>query len=271
MNQDSQPQWFYAHDGQAFGPLSFDELRNLLNTGTITPDTMIVHEGSEDWQPFAHYLTAPAETASGAREETGHSETAQESEGKPVSRRARAAYDAEQSHQHAMRKGCRGCLILFVAAVGITMLLVRCMTGEVELSDDELNNPEVGVRKLMRAVYGSRLREVEAHRITAGDVGLGRLNVYVRVNTGNDSKRGMDFKMIDAYKALYTSGLPIWEATIWNFEKLVDPYGKESDEIVYKTTLHSREASKINWKNEANVRFERLWKVNYLHPVLQKP
>lgn len=49
--------WYYAHEGQSVGPLSFEALQNLLREGFITAETMVVEQGGEDWQPLDNYLS----------------------------------------------------------------------------------------------------------------------------------------------------------------------------------------------------------------------
>jgi GYF domain 2 len=44
--------WFYALGGQRLGPVSADELRELLATQTIDGETAIWRKGMADWQPL---------------------------------------------------------------------------------------------------------------------------------------------------------------------------------------------------------------------------
>lgn len=52
--------WHYAENGQQQGPVSDEELRQLLQTGRITADTLVWHEGMPDWLPCRQALAAPA-------------------------------------------------------------------------------------------------------------------------------------------------------------------------------------------------------------------
>ena len=45
-------QWFYAQGGQRKGPVSADELRELLATLTIDGETPVWSKGMVDWQPL---------------------------------------------------------------------------------------------------------------------------------------------------------------------------------------------------------------------------
>lgn len=43
--------WFYQRETEQIGPVGFDELRRLADTGAITRDTLVWSEGMEQWQP----------------------------------------------------------------------------------------------------------------------------------------------------------------------------------------------------------------------------
>src|SRR5680860_264273 len=42
--------WWYASDGDRKGPISTDELCDLLISGTLTPKSLIWRQGMEGWQ-----------------------------------------------------------------------------------------------------------------------------------------------------------------------------------------------------------------------------
>jgi hypothetical protein len=44
--------WFYAYNGQQAGPVSEEQLTQLLNSGTINNETLVWREGMSDWQPL---------------------------------------------------------------------------------------------------------------------------------------------------------------------------------------------------------------------------
>lgn len=60
-------------------------------------------------------------------------------------------------------------------------------------------------------------------------------------------KEGIQIKMSDIYKAIYTSGKDIRTASVTAYYPTVDKYGKASDSVVYKTMLEKGEADKVNW------------------------
>lgn len=45
-------QWFYTQGGQRRGPVTADELRELLATLTIDGETPVWRKGMSDWQPL---------------------------------------------------------------------------------------------------------------------------------------------------------------------------------------------------------------------------
>lgn len=62
----TQCRWFYANSNEPVGPLSFDELESLVRAGKIEPQTLVLREGEEEWQPFASFSpVTPAEQVPG--------------------------------------------------------------------------------------------------------------------------------------------------------------------------------------------------------------
>ena len=45
--------WYYAQDNQQVGPLNDEELTPLIQSGAITPATLVWHSGLAGWQPFS--------------------------------------------------------------------------------------------------------------------------------------------------------------------------------------------------------------------------
>ncbi len=45
--------WFYEKDKKPSGPVSEEELWDLLNTGEITKDSLVWKEPMEKWLPFS--------------------------------------------------------------------------------------------------------------------------------------------------------------------------------------------------------------------------
>ena len=80
------------------------------------------------------------------------------------------------------------------------------------------------------------------------------------------TKEVIEVAMIDAYGALYTSGLDVRLASVAAYFPVVDEYGTESDTIVYKTILGVAEAQSVNWDNALIIDWSWIWKVSILHP-----
>ena len=45
--------WFYAQNGQQAGPVADEELAHLVQSGIITPTTLVWHSGLAGWQPYS--------------------------------------------------------------------------------------------------------------------------------------------------------------------------------------------------------------------------
>ncbi len=56
-------QWYYSVNDQQIGPVSQDELGTLLKTGTVTPDTLVWHDGMADWVPLQDVPGQPVEAS----------------------------------------------------------------------------------------------------------------------------------------------------------------------------------------------------------------
>jgi hypothetical protein len=55
--------WYYAENNQQKGPVSEDEMKRLVAIGTVTPQTLVWHEGLANW---AAYSTVATELAAAA-------------------------------------------------------------------------------------------------------------------------------------------------------------------------------------------------------------
>lgn len=54
--------WYYAADGRPCGPLSEEHFQHLVQTGVITPHTLVWHEGMTEWQAYQQVAVAPPST-----------------------------------------------------------------------------------------------------------------------------------------------------------------------------------------------------------------
>jgi uncharacterized membrane protein len=63
-------QWWYADDNKPVGPISDEEFQALVTAGKIGAQTLVWHEGMENWQPYCQVAPgaagAPAEAAAPA-------------------------------------------------------------------------------------------------------------------------------------------------------------------------------------------------------------
>src|ERR1041385_5392492 len=58
--------FYYSLNGQQQGPVSEDQLRQMVATGTLTPDTLVWREGMAEWQPLASVITGISSTVRGS-------------------------------------------------------------------------------------------------------------------------------------------------------------------------------------------------------------
>lgn len=50
-------QWFYAVDNRQVGPVADEEFKALVRDGTVGPDTLVWHEGMDQWTPHRMVAT----------------------------------------------------------------------------------------------------------------------------------------------------------------------------------------------------------------------
>src|SRR6266498_3680649 len=44
--------WYYASEGSQLGPYQKEEIDQLVLAGKITSETLVWHEGMQDWRPY---------------------------------------------------------------------------------------------------------------------------------------------------------------------------------------------------------------------------
>jgi len=52
VEADEEPEWYYGLDGAEEGPISFSQMKQHLETGFISTDYFVWHEGMDDWAPL---------------------------------------------------------------------------------------------------------------------------------------------------------------------------------------------------------------------------
>jgi hypothetical protein len=105
------------------------------------------------------------------------------------------------------------------------------------------------------------------------------IGVFVEFNASDNFSKGMikggiEITMYRIYKLLYTSpdfGDVVGQATVAAYFSMMDKYGNESEDVVYKTGLEKKTADKINWKNiDLPQQLAELWDVYLISPELSQ-
>lgn len=103
----------------------------------------------------------------------------------------------------------------------------------------------------------------------------GGWGVFVEYNaddnlTTNLRKTGIEKTMSEIYIALYTSNKDIRSASVAAYFPLVDRYGNESEDVIYKSILDKTEADKVNWNADSSTLklsiLPEVWTTSILHP-----
>ena len=79
------------------------------------------------------------------------------------------------------------------------------------------------------------------------------------------TKRGIELDMIEGYHAIFTSGVPVLQATIEAHMVLIDKHGNEAPGVVYGTKLMGDEARRVNWANREVLDWGQIWQVYALN------
>ena len=58
--------WYYAEQGEQKGPVEDREFQKLAETGRVTDQTLVWHDGLADWQPYGKIAGTPVAAASSA-------------------------------------------------------------------------------------------------------------------------------------------------------------------------------------------------------------
>jgi TM2 domain-containing membrane protein YozV len=62
----SEGQWYYTQQGQQVGPISFYQLQQMANTGTLQPSDYVWTEGQGDWKPASQIAGLFSGSSSGS-------------------------------------------------------------------------------------------------------------------------------------------------------------------------------------------------------------
>lgn len=167
------------------------------------------------------------------------------------------------------KEGGRGCAFLIVL-VAFAIWINNCR-DKSKLEERKIalgTSTEGQIQFIAEKEFNSGLVKCEANKITSG-AQIGLYNVDVTYGNIFMEKQLADDELKKAFESFFTSGLPIWEVWLRKQGKLVDKFGKESTDLVYKVSLTHETAAKINWSNKTLLNFDRLWEVHYIHPALK--
>ena len=99
-------EWYYAENKNAIGPLNEQEFQSLVDTGKITPATLVWHKGMKTWQQWSHVSPSDRDTAMGVPGADGPEATACSQCG--------VAYSTEEMIRYGDVWVCATCKPLFV-------------------------------------------------------------------------------------------------------------------------------------------------------------
>ena len=93
--------WYYVAEGQQAGPVSEEDLQALLNSGTITAETLVWNEGMDNWTAYGSVIS-PAPTE-------GETPAPTEGEGKKLSLKKREEPSSTETEPAGSAETCREC------------------------------------------------------------------------------------------------------------------------------------------------------------------
>ena len=106
-------QWYYAAGNKQAGPVDDSEFQRLRRAGTITPDTLVWHEGMPDWRPLRQVPEAPPEPADPALIEAAPGASASASASGGACSECGRMFAADQLLDYEGRRICAACKPLF--------------------------------------------------------------------------------------------------------------------------------------------------------------
>lgn len=123
----------------------------------------------------------------------------------------------------------------------------------------DLPQVKATAENLMRKIFSERLDRVEVYPHIDGG-----FNVLVFFNAAegwstNSTRRRIESDMRDAYRALYTSGVGVTDATMFAHAKMSDKFGRESNGLVYKTSMSKKTAEQVVWEKADSLDFTEIW------------
>lgn len=288
-------QWYYTDAlNNPTGPYPFSELNALAKAGTIQPDTLVCKAGDTGWRRFdSVQISVGGPVVPPLPPPLNDAATKKDFFIKlgltiliccPIGI-IWVLYSKKLSRR---QKWFIGVVSFFWFMLGYTPMLGGIIAGvsegthstyqyqnsmsesEGEPSNNVSSNPDDAVakiEKLMQNKFRKRLKDVDVTTLY-DESGY---NVKVRFQFADPALRSLykhsaDQDMIDAYEALYQSGMPIQQVTMFMIAPTIDGYGNESEALVYKTQMTREIAEQVNWKNKELIDFRQIWETQQRRP-----
>ena len=121
----------------------------------------------------------------------------------------------------------------------------------------------------LESVTRKELRPNEVIQVTAGKYADGMYYVFAEYKPILKEAGPIENEMMDAYKAIYTSGLPVARAEIQAWATLVDQYGQPFESIIYSSQLDGEAALPVNWEKLYLVTPSRVFSDAWSHPAIR--
>lgn len=107
------PNWYYAKDGNAAGPVSLAKLVDMMKSGSLSPETLVIEEGKTEWHSLNVVIDINTMTPESRELDIPTLKPAREVGSRNV----------EKIGVHPARKGCFGCLALGLVLLMIWMII----------------------------------------------------------------------------------------------------------------------------------------------------
>ncbi len=158
----------------------------------------------------------------------------------------------------------------FLAAFILCAIFVNILSG-LRKTPDAPSVPIQSKPTSLADCLASVFPSVLAQSISSGKQGEGATIVVLfemkEAWSEASMKRNIEQIMWEAYYVLYTCGPPVQLVDLKARTRLMNRYGQEELETVYRTSLTQTVANKINWDNRERLDQTKIWKTIFLHPL----
>ena len=162
---------------------------------------------------------------------------------------------ANKPTEHSTVQVFAGCLFLIMLVM--VSLMLACASAPAET----LEELEEAVRK--------ELRPNKDVKVTVGQRSDGFCFVFATYKPLLREVGPIEGEMMDAYKTIYTSDLPVIRAEIQAWATLVDQYGQPFESIIYSSQLDGEAALPVNWEKLYLVTPSRVFSDAWSHPAIR--